>query len=77
MQFVAIDFETASQKRWSVVEVGLGVFEEGELVLEWSSLVNFGESVRDCEAEFMERHGACPELGTWRDGVRLHGRTQP
>jgi hypothetical protein len=42
----------------------------------WLTAYIMGEE-RDWEAHFEEQYGACPEVGTWRDGVRLHARTQP
>ena len=40
MKFVAVDVETANADRSSICQIGLAVFCDGQLVGEWSSLVN-------------------------------------
>ncbi len=40
MKFVAIDVETANANLESICQVGLAVFSDGELVEQWSQLVD-------------------------------------
>ncbi len=40
MNFVAIDVETANSNRASICQIGLARFDAGQLVAEWSTLVN-------------------------------------
>ena len=40
MDFVAIDVETANADMASICQIGIAKFADGELVEEWSSLVN-------------------------------------
>jgi len=40
MEFVAIDVETANAYMASICQIGLAKFKDGELVAEWSSLIN-------------------------------------
>lgn len=48
MDFVAIDFETANQKRSSICQVGIACFEDGRMVNHFESLVNPGERFAQC-----------------------------
>lgn len=38
--FVALDVETANEEFWSICQVGLAYFKNGELIKSWSSLVD-------------------------------------
>jgi len=40
MDFIAIDVETANADMASICQIGLAKFENGDLVAEWSSLIN-------------------------------------
>jgi DNA polymerase-3 subunit epsilon len=40
MEFVAIDVETANADMASICQIGLAKFKDGELVAEWSSLID-------------------------------------
>lgn len=57
--FVALDVETANEDRWSVCQVGLAFFQNGEVCDTWKSLVD-PETYFD---EFnIEIHGITPEM---------------
>ena len=40
MEFVAIDVETANADMASICQIGLAKFKDGQLVAEWSSLID-------------------------------------
>lgn len=59
IDFIALDVETANTALWSVCQVGLAYFKDGEVVDTWSSLVN---PETDFEKMNIRVHGITPEM---------------
>lgn len=71
MKLVAIDFETANYSPLSACAIGVTVFEEGELILTYSTLIQPVTEVNYFARKNIEIHGITPEdvkdAPTWKE----------